>query len=387
MLALALSRSLRFTRLLRTARSASTALDSDAAGLATCMGVSSCPELRVVPAAISPMLWFPGRSLQILLPEGLLGRLAPLEVQALIAHELAHVCRRDHWVRRFELLVSALFWWHPVTWWARRAMRQAAEESCDAWVVHALPGHARAYAKGLLKTVEFVVDARSPVPALACGAGGARHLRERLTKILTERVAQPSSRRQRWLLALLAGALLFVVPTVGEITVPAQAAEQAPQRESVGEITVPAQAAEQAPQRETVGSQEAVPPEQTGPTVAAAQAPDISTRSSGLEQLADNVTRLSGKVEIDGGPWQFYADEVVVFDEGSRLVAEGNVIFTAEGALRIAAERVGFDIESQTGTFYNTTFESADRRLRATRMEIDLEQYRSPLQSPSTTPR
>ena len=47
-LALALSRSLRFTRLLRTARSASTALDSDAAGLATCMGVSSCPELRVV---------------------------------------------------------------------------------------------------------------------------------------------------------------------------------------------------------------------------------------------------------------------------------------------------------------------------------------------------
>ena len=212
------------------------------------------------------MLWFPGRSLQILLPEGLLGRLAPLEVQALIAHELAHVCRRDHWVRRFELLVSALFWWHPVTWWARRAMRQAAEESCDAWVVHALPGHAQAYAKGLLKTVEFVVDAQSPVPALACGAGGAKHLRERLTMILTERVAQPSSRRQRWLLALLAGALLFVVPTFGEITVPAQAAEQAPQRESVGEITVPAQAAEQAPQRESVG-------EITVPAQAAEQAP------------------------------------------------------------------------------------------------------------------
>ena len=129
-----------------------------------------------------------------------------------------------------------------------------------------------------------------------------------------------------------------------------------------------------------------MPPEQTGPTVAADQAPDISTRSSGLEQLADDVTRLSGKVEIGGGPWQLYADKVDLFSDESRLVAEGNVIFTAEGAL-IAAERVEFDIERQTGTFYNTTFESADRRLRATRMEVDLEQYRSLLPSPSTTPR
>ena len=170
-LALALYRGILFSRLLRTTSQVPATLATDAAGLASRLGVSLCPELRVVPAAISPMLWFPGRSLQILLPAGLLHRLAPFELQALVAHELAHVCRRDHWVRRFELLVGALFWWHPVTWWARRAMRKAEEKSCDAWVLHALPGHARAYAEGLLKTVEFVVDARTPVPALACGAG------------------------------------------------------------------------------------------------------------------------------------------------------------------------------------------------------------------------
>ena len=218
-LALALHRSLRFTRLLRTTSQASTALATDAAGLASRMGVSPCPELRVVPAAISPMLWFPGRSLQILLPAGLVRRLAPLELQALVAHELAHVCRRDHWVRRFELLVGALFWWHPVTWWARRAMRKAEEASCDAWVVHALPGHARAYADGLLKTAEFVVGAQPSVPALACGAVGARNLRERLTMILKRQVAEPSSPRQRCLLAIAAGALLFVLPTIGQTTI------------------------------------------------------------------------------------------------------------------------------------------------------------------------
>ena len=218
-LALALYRSFRFNRLLRTTSQASATLATDAAGLASRMGVAPCPELRVVPVAISPMLWFTGRSLQILLPEGLLRRLAPLEVQALIAHELAHVCRRDHWVRWLELLAGALFWWHPVTWWARRAMRKAEEESCDALVVRALPEHARAYADGLLKTVEFVVDAQPNVPALACGAVGARNLRERLTMILKRQVAAPSSPRQRCLLAIAAGALLFVAPTIGQTTI------------------------------------------------------------------------------------------------------------------------------------------------------------------------
>ena len=226
-LALALSRSLRFSRLLGTTSQAPASFATAAAGLASRLGVSPCPEVRVVPAAISPMLWFPGRSLQILLPAALLRRLAPLELQALVAHELAHVCRRDHWVRRFELLVGALFWWHPVTWWARRAMRKAEEESCDAWVVHALPGHARAYAEGLLKTVEFVVDARTPVPAFACGAG-TRHVRERLTMIMQKRVADPSSRWQRRVLAVAAAVLLFVVPTIGTATLPAQTQDTHP---------------------------------------------------------------------------------------------------------------------------------------------------------------
>ena len=59
-LALACYRGLRFHRLLRTTSQAPAALATDAADLASRLGVSPCPELRVVPAAISPMLWFPG---------------------------------------------------------------------------------------------------------------------------------------------------------------------------------------------------------------------------------------------------------------------------------------------------------------------------------------
>ena len=215
-LALAVHRGRQFNRLLQAASPAPVPLATDAARLATRLGVSG-PDLRVVPAAISPMLWFPGRSLQLLFPEGLLHRLEPPERQAIVAHELAHVRRRDHWVRWFELLVGALYWWHPVVWWARRTMRKAEEESCDAWVMHVMPGHARAYAEALLKTAEFLVESRTAVPVLACGIA-AQNLKARLTMIVTHNVAAPSSRRQRLLLALSASVLLVVVPTIGEST-------------------------------------------------------------------------------------------------------------------------------------------------------------------------
>ena len=91
-------------------------------------------------------------------------------------------------------------------------------------------------------------------------------------------------------------------------------------------------------------------------TVGAAHAqtlPGISmSRQFRIEQLPDNHTRLTGEVELDGGAWQFYADQVDIFSDDARLVASGNVVFTSEGG-RIAADRVEFDMDAVTGTFYD----------------------------------
>ena len=91
-------------------------------------------------------------------------------------------------------------------------------------------------------------------------------------------------------------------------------------------------------------------------TVGAAHAqtlPGINTsRQFLIERLPGNHTRLTGAVELDGGDWQFYAEQVDIFSDESRLVASGNVVFTSEGG-RIAAERVEFDIDAQTGAFYH----------------------------------
>jgi lipopolysaccharide assembly outer membrane protein LptD (OstA) len=68
--------------------------------------------------------------------------------------------------------------------------------------------------------------------------------------------------------------------------------------------------------------------------------------------LSETHVRLTGEVEIDGGTWGFSADQVDLFSDDSRLLAYGNVNYTAEGS-RVAADRVEFNTETLTGTFYN----------------------------------
>jgi beta-lactamase regulating signal transducer with metallopeptidase domain len=180
-LALAALRARRFARLLRYGRPAPAALQREAAGLAARLGMARAPAVRLLPGRVSPMLW---AARLLLLPAGLLDRLDAAGRRTLLAHELAHLRRRDHWVRLFELLVTALFWWHPVVWWARRELREAEEQCCDAWVLWALPASAKTYALALVETVDFLSEARPALPALASGMGHVHDLRRRVTMIM-----------------------------------------------------------------------------------------------------------------------------------------------------------------------------------------------------------
>jgi beta-lactamase regulating signal transducer with metallopeptidase domain len=174
----------RFQRLLRHARPAPATLQELARGLAGRLGLARCPKVWLVPGAVSPMVWAVGRAPRLLFPARLLERLDREQQRALLAHELAHLRRRDHWVRFLELLVLGLYWWHPVVWWARRELHEAEEQCCDAWVVWALDGAGRAYALALLQTVAFFSHARSALPVAASGVGQVPQLRRRLTMIM-----------------------------------------------------------------------------------------------------------------------------------------------------------------------------------------------------------
>jgi beta-lactamase regulating signal transducer with metallopeptidase domain len=203
----------RFSRLLDCAVPASNAVAQRASRLAERMGLSRVPPVLLVPARIPPMLWPHRGGPRLLLPAGLLPDLLGDELDALLAHELAHVRRRDHWVRLVEIAATALFWWYPVTWWARTALRRAEERCCDEWVLRVLPRSAEAYAKGLLKCLTFVTHRTGALPSLASGAGPVEDIEARLKEILMTRPVPRLAAPARLTLAAAAALGLAVFPT------------------------------------------------------------------------------------------------------------------------------------------------------------------------------
>jgi hypothetical protein len=105
-----------------------------------------------------------------------------------IAHELAHVRRGDHWVGWVELFAGCLYWWNPLFWYVRYQLRENSELACDAMVVAALPDGRRRYAASLIEVVSHFSQVTVPVPVLGIHRLARHAFERRLTMILSERV-------------------------------------------------------------------------------------------------------------------------------------------------------------------------------------------------------
>jgi beta-lactamase regulating signal transducer with metallopeptidase domain len=192
----------RFRALLRRASLAPSAVREEAQRVAVSLGLKDCPGVFLVPGSIPPLLWALAGPARLFVPKALWERLNSEQRVTLLAHELAHLRRGDHWIRLFELAARGLYWWHPVVWWASRELREAEEQCCDAWVVWALPKAARAYATALVETVDFLSETPTAMPLAASGMGHVHDLRRRLTMIM--RGSTPRMLSGTGLLAVLA---------------------------------------------------------------------------------------------------------------------------------------------------------------------------------------
>ncbi len=139
---LATTRIIRFQRLLKEVPPASGEWQLHTDDLAERVGLGWKPLIYLTPGRVPPMLWAIGGRPRLLVPSALWTKMEADERTSLLLHELAHLKRRDHWVRWLELVVVGLYWWHPVVWCARRALHEAEEQCCDAWVVWAMPKRA-----------------------------------------------------------------------------------------------------------------------------------------------------------------------------------------------------------------------------------------------------
>ncbi|HEY7152666.1 MAG TPA: M56 family metallopeptidase, partial [Gemmataceae bacterium] len=221
-------RIVRFRRRVARAEDAGPEVAAAAHRIAKTLGASRPPTVKAATGIGSPMLWGWGRGTVILFPRELLARLAPEARDTLLAHELAHFLRRDHWVRVLEFVATGLYWWHPAVWLAQAKIEEAEEECCDAWVVGGLASSPRRYAEALLATIDFVAELQRPcLPPGACPANrDARLLYRRLAGIVD---AQPP-RRLRGAAAVRAAvvAVLMIQPVLRAARVTPEVAELPP---------------------------------------------------------------------------------------------------------------------------------------------------------------
>src|SRR6185436_14777243 len=84
----------------------------------------------------------------VLLPASVLGGLTPQQLEAILAHELAHIRRHDYLVNLLQTLVETVLFYHPAVWWVSRRIRIERENCCDDLAV-SLCGDPVAYATAL----------------------------------------------------------------------------------------------------------------------------------------------------------------------------------------------------------------------------------------------
>ena len=148
----------------------------------------------------------------LLLPDGIGDRLAPAELQAILAHELCHVRRRDNLATLMHMVVEAVFWFHPLVWWLGARLMDERERACDEEVLR-MGSEAEAYAEGILKVCELYLQ--SPLKCVA-GVTGA-NLKKRIEAIMANRPMRNLSLPKKVGL-VLAAVLAIAIPVILGIT-------------------------------------------------------------------------------------------------------------------------------------------------------------------------
>lgn len=134
----------------------------------------------------------------ILLPPATLMGLTATQLDAVLAHELAHIRRHDYLVNVLQMVAETLLFYHPAVWWVSNRLRIERELCCDDEAVR-VSGDATAYAKAL------VTMAKLQVPVMAMGSTGGS-LPDRVRRLLGAGQAEP---RRSAALGALALAVMF----------------------------------------------------------------------------------------------------------------------------------------------------------------------------------
>jgi TPR repeat protein/beta-lactamase regulating signal transducer with metallopeptidase domain len=167
--------------------------------------------IKSSPALLEPGLFGVFRPV-LVLPEGIVASLTRQQLDAILAHELAHWRRHDNLSAALHMIVEGLFWFHPLVWWIGRRLVVERERACDEAVIQSRCER-KAYAEAILTVCRSYLC--QPLPCVSGVTGG--DLQGRVAAIMTGRIgARLQVAKKLMLTAVICG--LIGVPVAMGVT-------------------------------------------------------------------------------------------------------------------------------------------------------------------------
>ncbi|HET6428800.1 MAG TPA: M56 family metallopeptidase [Phycisphaerae bacterium] len=296
------------------------------ATLAGRMGLGGFARVFASPLATGPVVVGCLRPM-VLLPAAMLTSLPPEMLEAVIAHELAHVRRLDLWANLFQRLVETVLFYHPAVWWLSRRLREERELCCDELAV-AATGRPLEYATALERSYRSALGANQPSLAAGLGAGN-RSVLVRVRHVLG---LVPSPAPSRWwpagalvLLAALAVIVAMGISYAAE-TDEKQAPDQALEArisELIDRLGGPTHKEREEAQKELVEIGVAAVP-----ALEKAAKDANPERSAQARVILERVMRISGVVTDEGGKPLAGATVRLLNPEFARSVPRGERVLS-----------------------------------------------------------
>jgi beta-lactamase regulating signal transducer with metallopeptidase domain len=190
------------------------------AGLVRRMGITRAVQIVQSSLVSVPLVAGYLRPL-ILLPACVVTGMTPEQLEAVLAHELAHVRRHDYLINALQVLAETVLYYHPAVWWISRRLRHARELCCDDLALRFIDDKAT-FARALLRLEELRQTVPGPrLAAVSLAATGGR-LSDRIRRLLPVGGAREQTARSSLagtillVTVVLAGGLsLFAMPLTG----------------------------------------------------------------------------------------------------------------------------------------------------------------------------
>jgi hypothetical protein len=309
--------------------------------LTLCRDVDVRRKIRLTasPSISSPIaLW---RS-EIVIPQRAIEELSPAAMRSVLAHEIAHLERRDpHWLA-LAAVIEALCFFQPLNRLARKGMQESAELLCDDWAI-GRTGDGVQFAKSLAELASW--SAAAPTSVLVAGMLGERPLVRRVERALDgdprRFSSDEGSRPTRVLLGLgTLAALIMVAPGAVDASPPKavengdRADRKAKKTEAKAErdASKAAERAREARARADQALREAEEAEREAREAARAANPQLDDQASGSQHM----------IIRDGD------DYLIVDGNGVRMRADGAEVVIIDGAnprMQIRMHEDGVDLD------------------------------------------